>query len=237
MINRIWEYVFVFRVFLKYDIITKLFIKGEMYMYDYIKGPITRITPEYIVIEIQGIGWQLNTPNPYVFAVGVEDVQVFTHLNVREDAQNLFAFKSLEQRELFRKLIQVSGIGPKGALAILASGNPSQVIAAIEQEDEVFLVKFPGVGKKTARQMILDLKGKLDMLLENMELPSSEDELPLFGVNPNKHELEEAILALQALGYSERELTKVKKQLDDNDKLETTEAYMKEALKILLKQQ
>lgn len=206
-------------------------------MYDYIKGPITRITPEYIVIEVQGIGWQLNTPNPYVFSIGSEDVQVFTHLNVREDAQNLFAFKSLEQRELFRKLIQVSGIGPKGALAILASGNPSHVIAAIEQEDELFLVKFPGVGKKTARQMILDLKGKLDMLMENMDLPSAEDELPLFGVNPHKHELEEAILALQALGYSERELIKVKKQLADNDQLTSTEAYMKEALKILLKQQ
>ena len=90
---------------------------------------------------------------------------MYTHLHVREDAQQLFAFKTLDQRELFRKLIQVSGIGPKGALAILASGNPTQVISAIEQEDEKFLVKFPGVGKKTARQMILDLKGKLDSLM------------------------------------------------------------------------
>lgn len=206
-------------------------------MYDYIKGPITRITPEFIVIEIQGIGWQLNTPNPYLFTISDDSVQVFTHLSVREDAQVLFGFKSLEQRELFRKLIQVSGIGPKGALAILASGNPSHVIAAIEQEDEAFLVKFPGVGKKTARQMILDLKGKLDALLENVELPSTDEELPLFGVNPNKHELEEAILALTALGYSERELAKVKPKLDEDEHLTTTEAYMKEALKILLKQQ
>ncbi|GEK29810.1 Holliday junction ATP-dependent DNA helicase RuvA [Kurthia zopfii] len=206
-------------------------------MYDYIKGPITRITPEFIVIEIQGIGWQLNTPNPYLFTISDDSVQVFTHLSVREDAQVLFGFKSLEQRELFRKLIQVSGIGPKGALAILASGNPSHVIAAIEQEDEAFLVKFPGVGKKTARQMILDLKGKLDALLENVELPSTDEELPLFGVNPNKHELEEAMLALTALGYSERELAKVKPKLDEDEHLTTTEAYMKEALKILLKQQ
>lgn len=84
--------------------------------------------------------------------------------------------------------------------------------------------------------MILDLKGKLDALLEHVELPSAEDELPLFGVNPNKHELEEAMLALTALGYSERELAKVKPQLDENEQLHTTEAYMKEALKILLKQ-
>ncbi|GED19151.1 MULTISPECIES: Holliday junction branch migration protein RuvA [Kurthia] len=205
-------------------------------MYDYIKGPVTRVTPEYIVVEVTGVGWQLNTPNPYAFHVSNEEIQVFTHLSVREDAQQLFAFTSLEQRELFRKLIQVSGIGPKGALAILASGHPSQVITAIEQEDEAFLIKFPGVGKKTARQMILDLKGKLDALLEHVDLPSAEDELPLFGVNPNKHELEEAMLALTALGYSERELAKVKPQLDENEQLHTTEAYMKEALKILLKQ-
>lgn len=205
-------------------------------MYDYIKGPITRITPEFIVIEIQGVGWQLNTPNPFLFTLSDEAVQVFTHLSVREDAQQLFGFKTLEQRELFRKLIQVSGIGPKGALAILASGNPSHVITAIEQEDETFLVKFPGVGKKTARQMILDLKGKLDALLENVELPSAENELPLFGVNPNKHELEEAMLALSVLGYSEKELAKIQPQLDENEQLSTTEAYMKEALKILLKQ-
>ncbi|WP_102691206.1 Holliday junction branch migration protein RuvA [Rummeliibacillus pycnus] len=206
-------------------------------MYDYIIGTVTRVTPEYIVVEQQGIGWQLYTPNPFAFQVKKEQVKVFTHLHVREDAQLLFAFKSLEQRELFRKLIQVSGIGPKGALAILASGNPTQVISAIEQEDEKFLVKFPGVGKKTARQMILDLKGKLDSLLENVELPSAEDELPLFGVNPNKHELEEALLALAALGYSERELTKVRPQLDEDDRLKTTEDYMKQALKLLLKQQ
>lgn len=206
-------------------------------MYDYIIGTVTRVTPEYIVVEQQGIGWQLFTPNPFAFQIKKEQVKVFTHLHVREDAQVLYAFKTLEQRELFRKLIQVSGIGPKGALAILASGNPTQVIAAIEQEDESFLVKFPGVGKKTARQMILDLKGKLDNLIETIELPSAKDELPLFGVNPNKHELEEAFLALTALGYSDRELTKIRPQLDDDERLKTTEDYMKQALKLLLKQQ
>jgi len=85
--------------------------------------------------------------------------------------------------------------------------------------------------------MILDLKGKLDNLLENIELPSAEDELPLFGVNPNKQELEEALLALAALGYSERELTKIRPQLDEDDRLKTTEEYMRQALKLLLKQQ
>lgn len=204
-------------------------------MYDYLKGQVKRVTPEYIVLEQQGIGWQLNTPNPFAFRTSPLEQQIFVHLHVREDAQVLYGFPNLDQRELFRKLILVSGIGPKGALAILATGNPQQVISAIEREDESFLVKFPGVGKKTARQMILDLKGKLGGLLETIELPSTEDKLPLFGVNPFKHELEEAILALMALGYSEKELEKIRPQLEENDKLETTDAFMKQALQLLLK--
>lgn len=83
--------------------------------------------------------------------------------------------------------------------------------------------------------MILDLKGKLDMLLDHVELPSAENELPLFGVNPNEHELQEAMLALVALGYSEKELDKIRPQLSEDDKLTTTDAYIKQALKLLLK--
>ena len=83
--------------------------------------------------------------------------------------------------------------------------------------------------------MILDLKGKLGSLMDTVELPSTEEELPLFGVNPNKHELEEAMLALTALGYSEKELLKVKPQLEEDASLTTTDAYMKQALKWLLK--
>jgi holliday junction DNA helicase RuvA len=205
-------------------------------MYDYIKGIVTRITPEYMTVEQQGIGWQIFTPNPYAFRVSQEPKQIFTHLNVREDAQLLFGFVSLDQRELFRKLIQVSGIGPKGALAILASGQPSQVVQAIEREDETFLVKFPGVGKKTARQMILDLKGKLGDLSIDFEMPSGEDELQLFPETSGKLELEEAFLALAALGYSDRELVKVRPQLVSLPEALDTEGYMKKALQLLLKQ-
>lgn len=202
-------------------------------MYDYLKGAVTRITPEYIVLEVNGIGWQLYTPNPFAFRINSLEQQIYVHMHVREDAQLLFGFTSLDQRELFRKLILVSGIGPKGALAILAAGNPTHVIQAIEMEDEAYLVKFPGVGKKTARQMILDLKGKLGSLLDTVEMPSAEDELPLFG-NQTEHELNEAMLALAALGYSERELVKIRPQLADDDQLQSTEQYMKKALQLLL---
>jgi len=142
-------------------------------LYDYIKGYVTRVTPEYVVLEQSGIGWQVMTPNPFAFHITDEVQQVFTYLHVREDTQLLIGFKTLEQRELFRKLITVSGIGPKGALAILANGLPSQVVSAIEREDEGFLVQFPGVGKKTARQMILDLKGKLHDLFTEIDLPDN----------------------------------------------------------------
>ncbi|MGI2326483.1 Holliday junction branch migration protein RuvA [Planococcus sp. YIM B11945] len=196
-------------------------------MYDYIKGTVTRVTPEFLVVEQQGIGWQIFAPNPYSF--GSEELQVFLHHHVREDAQLLFGFPTLEQRELFRKLISVSGIGPKGALAILASGQPQHVIEAIEREDESYLVKFPGVGKKTARQMILDLKGKLaEFFGEPLE---SHEPHGLFANDDS--ELEEAMLALAALGYSEREIAKVKPKLKDLDL--DTEGYMKKALQLLLK--
>lgn len=203
-------------------------------MYDYLIGNVTRITPEYIVVEQMQTGWQIFTPNPYAFTKN-DTVQVFVHLSVREDAHTLYGFQTLNQRDLFRKLIQVSGIGPKGALAILATGEPSHVMQAIELEDEAFLIKFPGVGKKTARQIILDLKGKLGALMDEITLPSSDTELPLFGVNPYENELEESLLALAALGYSERELAKVKPKLEQCDTLTTTDAYIKEALKLLLK--
>lgn len=197
-------------------------------MYDYIKGVVTRVTPEYLVVEQQGIGWQIFAPNPYSF--GTEELQVFLYHHVREDAHLLFGFTTLEQRELFRKLISVSGIGPKGALAILASGEPQHVIEAIEREDESYLVKFPGVGKKTARQMILDLKGKL---AEFFDAPFLSNDAPSL-LAEGDIELEEAMLALGALGYSEREITKVKPQLKDLDL--NTEGYMKKALQLLLKQ-
>ncbi|MBZ5201233.1 Holliday junction branch migration protein RuvA [Planomicrobium chinense] len=197
-------------------------------MYDYIKGVVTRVTPEYLVVEQQGIGWQIFAPNPYSF--GTEELQVFVHYHVREDAHLLFGFPTLEQRELFRKLISVSGIGPKGALAILASGQPQHVIEAIEREDESYLVKFPGVGKKTARQMILDLKGKLT---EFFGEPFESDVSHSFLAHDDV-ELEEAMLALGALGYSEREIAKVKPKLKDLDL--NTEGYMKKALQLLLKQ-
>lgn len=200
-----------------------------MSVYDYIKGHVARITPEYIVIDREGLGFQILTPNPFRFQVGEEDM-VYTYLHVREDIHQLLGFKTLTERELFRKLIQVTGIGPKGALAILASGEPDQVIRAIEREDDAFLVKFPGVGKKTARQIILDLKGKLHDLADDEWTDGLFEEVPAPATQ--NHALDEALQALQALGYSERELKKITPKLEATG-LDTTDALMKKALQLL----
>ncbi|OLS41563.1 Holliday junction branch migration protein RuvA [Bacillus sp. MRMR6] len=203
-------------------------------MYEFIKGSLEFVGPEYIVIENNGIGYQISTPNPFIFSSKIENnVIVYTYHYVREDVMALYGFETREEKRLFTKLLNVSGIGPKGALAILASGEVQQVVAAIENEDESFLVKFPGVGKKTARQMILDLKGKLQDIVPDY-FPN------LFNANQftaqdiaSNSAFEEAILALKALGYSDKEVKKITPELKKEQL--STDQYIKKALQRLLK--
>lgn len=201
-------------------------------MFEYIKGTIQFVGPEYIVVENNGIGYQIATANPFVYSKDSgREVQVFTYHYVREDLMALYGFRTREEKMLFTRLLNVSGIGPKGALAILASGEPEQVVQAIENEDEAFLVKFPGVGKKTARQMILDLKGKLaDLVPDYFPNLFSQDSLKS---KEQSIELDEALLALKALGYSDKEIGKITPELK-KEKL-TTDQYIKKALSKLLR--
>ena len=202
-------------------------------MYEFIKGTVQYVSPEYVVIENNGIGYQVTVPNPFFYSKDLgQDVIIYTYTYVREDILALYGFGTREEKLLFTKLLNVTGIGPKGALAILASGEPAQVVQAIENEDEAFLIKFPGVGKKTARQMILDLKGKLPNILPDyfpdLFNPDEQEE----GV-PKQEEFEEAILALLALGYSEREVKKISPQLKTESL--TTDQYIRKGLQLLLK--
>ncbi len=203
-------------------------------MIEFVKGKVNYIDTQNIVIAVNGVGYQIFCANPFIYQVDEEkDVTIYTYQHVREDAIKLFGFRSREERALFEKLLNVSGIGPKGALAILASGVPQQVVQAIEEENEQFLTKFPGVGKKTARQIILDLKGKLTDFMPSLvgpvyELKNEEKEKANY-----PRELEDAIEALKALGYVEREIKKVAPKLA-TDQLSTDE-YIKKALQLLLK--
>ncbi len=141
-------------------------------MYAYIKGIVSQLYPSHIVVEANGIGYEIQTPNSYRFQSQLDkETQVYTQLIVREDAQLLYGFVNLEEKDMFLSLIKVTGIGPKSALAILATSTPNEVAIAIENENESYLTKFPGIGKKTARQIILDLKGKLVITSQKVKMP------------------------------------------------------------------
>ena len=183
-------------------------------MYDYIIGKVTNVNSTYIVLECGGIGYVINTPNPYSFNEGNE-YKVYLYQLVREDELSLYGFKTIEEKQLFLKLISVKGLGPKMTLPILATGSVSGVIDAIERENLLYLKKFPKIGEKVAKQIILDLKGKLVM--------SEEDA----GENDN-----ELVLALESLGYKDKDIKNVIVKVDHSLNIES---QIKEALKLLLK--
>ncbi|MGJ9382926.1 Holliday junction branch migration protein RuvA [Salipaludibacillus neizhouensis] len=205
-------------------------------MIECLKGKIINIEREAIVIDVRDVGYLVYCGNPYRYEESInETVTVYTYQHVREDAIRLYGFFHREERRLFEKLLSVSGIGPKGALAIVAAEQPQLVVEAIENEEEAFLIKFPGVGKKTARQIILDLKGKLEELMPTLTLdltqPHSEHSVPK--QRSGNQELEEAMEALKALGYVDREIKKVYPQLASETM--STDQYIKLALKEMLK--
>lgn len=197
-------------------------------MYDYIKGKLTKITAKFIVVEAGGLGYIIYVANPYSFSESVnQDVQIYLHHVVREDAHLLFGFHSDEEKDVFLKLISVSGIGPMTALAIVAVDDNEGLVNAIDNSDIKYLMKFPKIGKKTAQQMILDLAGKfVDAPMENGKATKTKT------VATNE-QLDEAMEALLALGYKASELKKIKAFFEGTN--ETAEQYIKSALKMLMK--
>ncbi|WP_049394617.1 Holliday junction branch migration protein RuvA [Staphylococcus haemolyticus] len=197
-------------------------------MYAYIRGKLTQLFPTHVVVEsINGVGYEIQTPNSYRFQKYLEkELVIYTSLIVREDAQLLYGFINEEEKDMFLSLIKVTGIGPKSALAILATSTPNEVKMAIENENDAYLTKFPGIGKKTARQIVLDLKGKVQITRETTETLLSMNE-----ENSNSENLvKETLLALEALGYSKREISKVEKVLN-----KSTFDSVDEAVKLGLK--
>lgn len=197
-------------------------------MYEYINGMITAVTPYYIVVEAGGVGYQVFVANPFRYQENKEQ-KVYIYQAVRDNAITLFGFVSLEEKQLFLKLLSVSGIGPKSALAILANEDHSGLITAINEDDAKFLTKFPGIGKKTAKQIILDLKGKLGDLEAQDVSGQQRLEVEADSSNPA---LKESLEALSALGYTKTDIKKISKQLKDfNGK--TTKDYLSQALRLI----
>ena len=184
-------------------------------MYGYISGEIKEIEPSYVIIDNNGIGYLIYVPNPYGFMIG-KNYTIYTYTKVAEDEYSLYGFKTKEEKELFLRLINVKGLGPKMALPMLATGSVSGIIDAIDRENVLYLTKFPKIGEKIARQIILDLKGKLAANLQD-ENNSTNDEL---------------IDVLTSLGYKNSDIKKVIKSIDSSLPIEL---QVKEALKLLLK--
>ncbi|CAJ1003385.1 MULTISPECIES: Holliday junction branch migration protein RuvA [Bacillales] len=204
-------------------------------MIDFVEGTLAYLDAEYIVIEAGGIGYRLFCPNPYQF-VRYEGTKtrLYTHHHVREDAILLYGFATREERDLYRKLLDVNGIGPKGALSILAAATPEQIVMAVQQENVSYLTKFPGIGKKTAQRMILDLKDKLTGYTPSAVMAVAATELA--AGEKAASALQEAQEALTALGYSDAELQSIRGALSEAAKGGApVEQLIKQGLALLMR--
>ncbi|WP_035054717.1 Holliday junction branch migration protein RuvA [Andreprevotia chitinilytica] len=192
-------------------------------------GTLLEKHPPHIVVDAQGVGYELDVPMSTLYAlpaVGAK-AELFTHLVVREDAQLLYGFATRAERDLFRELIKITGIGAKIALAILSGLSTDELALAIAGDDIVRLSKVPGIGKKTAERLVLELKGKLGSLPTSSAVTAKLSG-PLFATGGNT----DILHALLALGYNDREATAAMKTLPESV---TVNDGIKLALKALAK--
>lgn len=201
-------------------------------MYEYLTGTITQVFPAYIVVENNGIGYLINVANPFRFKSDEnKQEKIYLHQIVRENEIVLYGFSDFNEKQLFLKLISVSGIGPKSALAILANEDHNGFVSAVNNDDDAYLTKFPGIGKKTAKQIILDLKGKLEGLESGKPLKGQQD-LEIVAEQTSPY-LKEALEALLALGYTKTEVKKTCRKLLDF-KGDSTDEYLRQALRLMM---
>ena len=196
-------------------------------MFEYLKGRLTKITAKYIVVEVAGIGYILHVANPYRYSDAIQqDITIYTHQVIREDAHLLYGFATESEKDVFLRLISVSGIGPTTALAIIAVDDNEGLVRAIDQQNITYLTKFPKIGKKTAQQMVLDLAGTfVDTSVQSGAVSQT--------AAASNQALDEAMEALLALGYKANEIKKIRAFFEGTT--ESAENYIKSALKMLMK--
>lgn len=185
-------------------------------MYNYITGKVAFLESNMVVIENNGIGYSVFVANPYSFVEG-EEVTVYVYNRISEDENSLYGFKTIDERTLFLKLLSVKGLGPKVGMGFFATGSVAGIVDAIDRENVLYLKKFPKVGDKLAKQIVLDLKGKLGSV--NVEKSEVTDSFELISV-------------LESLGYKSQDINKIVPNVDKN---KTIEEQVKDALKLLLK--
>ena len=192
-------------------------------MYSYIKGELVDVAGDHIVVDNNGIGYQMfisSSTHFHMPAIG-EDVKVYTYLNVKEDAMQLFGFLTKEELELFKLLITVNGIGPKNALGILGTLEPADLRFAIMAEDAKAISKAPGVGAKSAQRIIIELRDKIDSV-ETSALTNS----PVASLNTMKRDV---IDSLENMGYSSSQVLKAMDELEISDE-DNIEDVLKQVL-------
>lgn len=198
-------------------------------MISYIKGQLVEVFDDTIVVENNGIGFNIKVPATVIshFSKIGESVKVYTYLQIREDSHNLFGFLTRDDLNIFKMLINVNGIGPKGALAILSTISPNDLRLAVISGDVKLISSTPGIGSKTAQKLIIELKDKVSLedALQNTFYESVS--------NMDNTAQNEAIEALCALGYSSAEAVRAVHEVNDAQEKDS-EMILKEALKKLL---
>lgn len=198
-------------------------------MYSYIRGPLAEVEIDHIVIDVYGVGYTIYIPTncmDYLPGIG-EECKIHTYLYVREDAMILYGFLTKDDLDLFKQLITVSGIGPKGALGILSALSADDLRFAILAGDSKTIAKAPGIGAKTAQRVILELKDK--MSLEDA-FEKKLDHEKVMVASSNNQVKNDAVLALTALGYSSSESLKAVSKVEITEDMDV-EAVLKLALK------
>jgi Holliday junction DNA helicase RuvA len=202
-------------------------------MYAYIKGEVADIDDTSIVIDNNGIGYNITVPGSVTdsgISIG-DEVKIYTHFAVREDAMQLYGFISKDDLAMFRLLLNVNGIGPKAACGILSGLSADDLRFAVLSDDAASIARAPGVGKKTAQKIILELKDKVD-LQDAFELKAAHTEEKISKNMGNSNETE-AVMALTALGYSNTQALRAVKSVSGKQGVSSVEDLLKAALKEL----
>lgn len=203
-------------------------------MISYIRGELVAIEEDKAIIDVQGVGYGIFMPGhalnqlPHIGS----EVKLHTYLNVREDAMQLFGFLTSDDLHVYKLVIGVSGIGPKGGLAILSTLSPNDLRFAVASSDAKAISAAPGIGKKTAEKLIIELKDKLSI---EDTLPSGDSTLEgTASVGMSNENKTEAAQALVALGYDMTSSMKAVRKVDDLDGMKSVEDILKEALKHMM---
>ena len=193
-----------------------------------LRGKILHRQPPFLLVDVNGVGYELEAPMSTFYALPESEVEVVlhTHLVVREDAQLLFGFSDLSQRQLFRSLLKINGVGPKVGLAILSTLSTEDFVRCIHHEDAAMLTRVPGIGKKTAERMIIDMRDRIDEL-GGVAQDSGVAVTTIAKENP----VQDAIGALVALGYKAAEASKAVKSVEGDQ----TDELIRNALQYISK--